>query len=147
MDVDPKLAALLKKKFASMNVLMVDDMTSNLRNFKFLLEDMGFNPDKIMMANNGIKALSQMVKKKPDFIITDWNMPMMDGLTFVKKVRSVPVGQNINILMITAELDRDMEQVDGFVDAFLKKPFTMANVEQQIMTLVARKLLSAVKKK
>ena len=146
VEVDNKLGAVLKKKFGTMNLLLVDDMTSNIRNFKFLLEDMGFDPNKILTATNGIKALSQMTKIKPNFIITDWNMPMMDGLTFVKKVRSIDAGKNILILMITAELDKDMNQVEPYVNSFLQKPYTMATVEKVILSLIGRKILEAAKK-
>lgn len=139
--VDPRVKEIVKRKFPSLKVLLVDDMKPNIDNTSFLLDDLGVNKNNITVAGNGLQATLKMTTFKPDLIITDWNMPMTDGLDFVKYVRKIPQNNSIAIIMITAEPDKMMSDVKPYVDAFLKKPFTMKNVEDVIYTVLARRML------
>ena len=66
------------------SIITVDDSSTMRRIIKNTLQKLGF--ETILEAGNGVEALEVMSKNKVDMIVTDWNMPEMDGLTFVKAV-------------------------------------------------------------
>ncbi|MBF0318162.1 MAG: response regulator [Nitrospirae bacterium] len=139
--IDPRIKMLIRQQFKTMKVLLVDDMMPNIKNNIMLLEDLGFTKTNITTASNGAQAFSKLMVTKPNFIITDWNMPMVDGLTFVKKLRALEAYKDIPVIMITAEPDKKLKDVEEYVNAFLKKPYTIQYLEDIIYSVVARKLL------
>ncbi|MBF0342630.1 MAG: response regulator [Nitrospirae bacterium] len=139
--IDPRVTAIIKKRFNTMKVLLIDDMMPNIKNNAMLLDELGFQKKNITSALNGAQAFSKMMFIKPDLIITDWNMPMVDGFMFVKKLREIEAYRDIPIIMVTAEPDKSMEEVEPYVDAFLKKPYTIQFLEDMIYTVVGRKML------
>ena len=114
--MDARIKELLKKKFPSIRVLIVDDMMPNIKNHKYVLTEMGFDERNIMHAKDGLQGLLKMTKFQPELIITDWNMPMTDGLKMVQKIRSTKTFADVAIIMITAEADKDLEQAKPFVN-------------------------------
>ncbi|MBF0343635.1 MAG: response regulator [Nitrospirae bacterium] len=139
--IDPRVKMLVRQQFKTMKVLLIDDMMPNIKNNTMLLEDIGFTKSNISYASNGAQAFSKLMVVKPNFIITDWNMPMVDGLTFVKKLREIEAYKDIPVIMITAEPDKKVKDVEPYVNAFLKKPYTIQYLEDTIYSVVARKLL------
>jgi two-component system chemotaxis response regulator CheY len=90
-------------KYATYSLLVVDDHRTMLQIVQGLLRQIGFvNIDPAM---DGLQALAHMEKKRYDLIISDWNMPNMDGLEFLKRVRSSPNNQvkAVPFIMVTAE--------------------------------------------
>ncbi len=83
------------------SIITVDDSSTMRRIIKNTLQKLGF--ETILEAGNGVEALEVMSKNKVDMIVTDWNMPEMDGLTFVKAVRAKDEYKDLPILMITTE--------------------------------------------
>ncbi len=103
-----------------MKFLIVDDSATMRRIIIKALES--FNYDQFLEAKNGADALSYI--DEADFIITDWNMPIMDGYKFVQKIRTRY--SNKPILMITTNADEDnvLKAIKGGVSGYIIKPFT-----------------------
>ena len=88
-----------------MRFLVVDDFSTMRRIVRNLLKELGFlNVDE---AEDGVVALSKLTGEHFDFIVTDWNMPNMDGLTLLQQVRANPQLKHLPVLMITAEAKKE----------------------------------------
>ena len=81
-------------------VLIVDDSMAMRRMIAFTLESSGFS---VIQGNNGVEGLERLNEHPADLIIADVNMPVMDGITFVRHARTLPGFQSIPILMLTTE--------------------------------------------
>ncbi|GAB6887500.1 response regulator [Desulfothermus okinawensis JCM 13304] len=89
-------------------ILLVDDSATILMSMEGVLKRSGYEVEK---AKNGKEALSKLSSgKKPDLIITDLNMPIMDGITFIKEVRKKPGFRFLPILMLTTESKQEKRQ-------------------------------------
>jgi two-component system chemotaxis response regulator CheY len=101
-----------------MNVLVVDDSAVMRKIVIKALNEAGHG--NVLEAGNGKDALAQVAAA--DIVFTDWNMPIMDGLTFVREVRKT---SNILIVMITTEGDQkeDLEAMKSGVNDYIVKPF------------------------
>ncbi len=105
-------------------ILIVDDMSTMRRIIRTILNQLGYT--NIDEAENGKQALAKLKKEKFDFVITDWNMPEMDGLTLVKTIRSDPELKHLPVLMVTAEAKKEnvLEALKAGVNNYIVKPFT-----------------------
>ena len=105
-------------------ILVVDDMSTMRRIIKTILNQLGYS--NIEEAENGKQALGKLKKEKFDFVITDWNMPEMDGLELVKQIRSDDELKVLPVLMVTAEAKKEnvMEALKAGVNNYIVKPFT-----------------------
>ncbi|HIC97200.1 MAG TPA: response regulator [Aquificaceae bacterium] len=105
-------------------VLVVDDMSTMRRIIRTILNQLGYT--NVEEAENGKQALAKLKKEKFDFLITDWNMPEMDGLSLVKAVRSDEELKGLPILMVTAEAKKEsvIEALKAGVNNYIVKPFT-----------------------
>jgi len=105
-------------------ILVVDDMSTMRRIIKTILNQLGYS--NIEEAENGKQALAKLKKEKFDFVITDWNMPEMDGLTLVREIRSDEELKALPVLMVTAEAKKEnvMEALKAGVNNYIVKPFT-----------------------
>ena len=84
-----------------MKFLVVDDFSTMRRIVRNLLKELGFtNVDE---AEDGQIALQKLNSLPFDFVVTDWNMPNMDGLTLLQNIRATPSLKHLPVLMITAE--------------------------------------------
>lgn len=115
-----------------MRILVVDDFATMRRIIKNLLHDLGF--DNITEADNGVNALNTLKNQRIDFMILDWSMPEMDGLTLLKKVREDENLKNLPILMVTAEARKEMiiEAAKAGVNGYIVKPFTANTLQEKI---------------
>ena len=105
-------------------ILVVDDMSTMRRIIKTILNQLGYT--NIEEAENGKQALAKLKKEKFDFVITDWNMPEMDGLSLVKAIRNDEELKGLPVLMVTAEAKKEnvMEALKAGVNNYIVKPFT-----------------------
>ncbi len=113
-----------------MKFLVVDDSSTMRRIIKNALSRLGYTD--IEEAANGAEALEVFEKGGIDLILTDWNMPEMDGLTFVKKVREKD--PNVPILMVTTNAAKDdiIEALKAGVNNYIVKPFTPDTLKEKI---------------
>lgn len=102
--------------------LIVDDSRMIRRVAARILKDLRFQTEE---AENGQAALKKCQARMPDAILLDWNMPIMDGLTFLKALRQTPGGDKPVIVFCTAERDveRIVEALDAGADEYIMKPF------------------------
>jgi two-component system chemotaxis response regulator CheY len=86
------------------------------------LEKLGF--EDIVEAEDGLKALEALAQHNPDIILTDWNMPNMNGLEFVQKVRET--NKHIPMVMVTTEAEKGkvVQAIQAGINDYLIKPFT-----------------------
>ncbi len=122
----------------NMNILIVDDFSTMRRIIKNLLRDLGFN--NTSEADDGQTALPMLKSGKFDFLVTDWNMPGMDGLTLLKTVRSDEDLSNMPVLMVTAEAKREQIVIaaEAGVNGYVVKPFTAATLKEKIEKIFQR---------
>ena len=116
----------------SMKILIVDDSITIRRIITNALKTVGF-PETIEAAN-GKDALEKLASANVDFIITDWNMPEMNGLDFIKQVRANPLYSALPILMITTRgTEHDViEALQAKVNSYIVKPFTPQELKEKI---------------
>jgi len=116
----------------NMKILIVDDFSTMRRIVKTLLRDLGFNATT--EADDGQTALPLLQSGKFDFLVTDWNMPGMDGLTLLKTVRADENLKDMPVLMVTAEAKREQIVVaaQAGVNGYIVKPFTAATLKEKI---------------
>lgn len=107
-----------------LKVLIVDDSSTMRRIIRNTLDKIGFQ--NIVEAENGIDALTKLKAEGAEIILTDWNMPEMDGMTFVKTVRGSDTYKGIPIMMITTEAAKAevVEALKQGVNDYIVKPFT-----------------------
>jgi len=117
------------------SILAVDDSRSILQMVSFTLKGAGYT---VVEASNGQEGLAQAQKQKFDLILTDLNMPVMDGLTMVQKLRASPTYKFTPMLMLTTEAGADFKargKAAGLT-GWLVKPF-----EPQKLLGVVKKVL------
>ncbi len=124
------------------NILIVDDLSTMRRIIKNLLRDLGFY--NTAEADDGQAALPMLKSGKFDFLITDWNMPGMDGLTLLKTVRANQELGDMPVLMVTAEAKREQIVVaaEAGVNGYIVKPFTAATLKDKIEKIFKQTELS-----
>ena len=105
-----------------MKVLLVDD-SKTMRNIqKKVLTQLGY--ETLIEAEDGQQALQQVEAESPDLILLDWNMPVMNGMEFLKEFRST--NKTTPVIMVTteAEKSRVIEAIKAGVNNYVIKPFT-----------------------
>ncbi|MFQ5411079.1 MAG: response regulator [Phycisphaerae bacterium] len=119
-----------------MKILLVND-SRTIRNIqKNTLKTLGH--EDIAEASDGLKALSYLANSRPDLMLVDWNMPHMDGITLIKKVRETD--KDLPIIMVTtkAEKSRVIEAVKAGVNNYVVKPFTAETLADKINQTMAK---------
>lgn len=119
-----------------MKIMLVDDSRTMRRIQRAVLTELGHTD--IEEASDGQDALSKVWAFKPDLLLVDWNMPNMDGLTFVKEFRAR--NKNTPIIMVTCEKEkgRVVEAIQAGVNNYVAKPFTPDLLAQRLRETLAR---------
>lgn len=101
-------------------MLIVDDEHSQAEVLTMLFQLEGFD---VEVAANGKQALDRLDGVRPDLIVTDYMMPLMNGGEMAKRVRAMPSYAKIPIVMTSATVEHQIEPYADFYDAFLRKPY------------------------
>ncbi|MDR2626113.1 MAG: chemotaxis response regulator CheY [Zoogloeaceae bacterium] len=117
---------------SKMKILVVDDFSTMRRIVRNLLKELGFT--NIDEAEDGAIALQKLNGDTFEFVITDWNMPNMDGLTLLQTVRSTPTLKHLPVLMITAEAKKEniIAAAQAGASGYIVKPFTAATLSEKL---------------
>jgi len=119
--------------------LIVDDSPTMRRIVFNTLKRLGYND--ITEAEHGAEALEKLKATEGiNFIVTDWNMPVMDGLTFVQQVRTEAIYAKIPILMVTTRSVKDdiIEAMKAGVNNYVVKPFTPEVLKAKIDLIMSK---------
>ncbi len=116
----------------NMKILIVDDFSTMRRIVKNLLRDLGFN--NTSEADDGLTALPMLKNGDFDFVVTDWNMPGMQGIDLLKNIRADDNLKHLPVLMITAEAKREqiIEAAQAGVNGYIVKPFTAGTLKEKL---------------
>ncbi len=122
---------------SDLKILAVDDSPTMRRIIINTLKRAGFSD--VLEASDGKDALAKMKVEKVNFVITDWNMPEMDGLSFVTTLRSMSEYKSLPILMVTTRSVKDdiMEALKAGVNNYIVKPFTPETLKDKIEQVLA----------
>lgn len=114
-----------------MKFLIVDDSATMRRIVANSLQRIGFQ--EFEEAGNGVEALAAF-DESFDFVITDWNMPNMGGLDFVKALRDKPEGKEVPVLMVTTRSVKEdiLQAAHAGVNNYVVKPFTPQVLKEKI---------------
>lgn len=115
--------------------LIVDDFSTMRRIVRNLLKELGFN--NVDEAEDGAVALQKLKGGGFDFIVSDWNMPNMDGLALLQAVRADPVLKGLPVLMITAEAKKEniVAAAQAGASGYIVKPFTAATLNEKLVKI------------
>lgn len=122
----------------NMKILVVDDFSTMRRIIKNLLRDLGFT--NTQEADDGNTALPMLQSGNFDFLVTDWNMPGMQGIDLLKAVRADERLKTMPVLMVTAESKREqiIEAAQAGVNGYIVKPFTAATLDEKLQKIFER---------
>ena len=122
----------------NMKILIVDDFSTMRRIIKNLLRDLGFTNTE--EADDGTTALPMLQSGKYDLLITDWNMPGMQGIDLLKAVRADDKLATLPVLMVTAEQKREqiIEAAQAGVNGYIVKPFTAQTLKEKMEKIFER---------
>lgn len=117
-----------------MKVLVVDDSTTMRRIVSRHLATAGYTD--VIEANNGAEALQHVADV--DLVLLDWNMPVMDGMSFVKEVRSNPALNKVRIIMVTSEGGKGevLAALKEGVNDYVVKPFPPQTLLSKVKSLM-----------
>lgn len=115
-----------------MKILVVDDHESMRKIEKQILNDLGYK--NVDMADDGTTALPMLQKGSYDFVISDWNMPQMEGIDLLKAIRADERIGKTPVLLVTAESKKEkiIEAAQAGVNDYVVKPFNADILSEKI---------------
>jgi len=118
--------------------LIVDDFSTMRRIVRGLLKEMGcINADE---AEDGVVALRMLKGQRYDFVVSDINMPNMNGFDLLKAVKSDPSLQHLPVLMVTAEARKEdiVLAAQSGAAGYIVKPFSKATLEEKVQKIMQK---------
>ncbi|NRA83375.1 MAG: chemotaxis protein CheY [Gammaproteobacteria bacterium] len=122
----------------NMKILVVDDFSTMRRIIKNLLRDLGLT--NTFEADDGQTALPMLKDGDFDFVVTDWNMPGMQGIDLLKHIRADDRLKELPVLMVTAEAKREqiIAAAQAGVNGYIVKPFTAGTLKEKLDKIFQR---------
>ena len=121
-------------------ILVVDDSSTMRRIISKSLIELSIDPEDITHAVDGLDALEKLkLANSFDLILTDWNMPEMNGLELVNKLRKIPESARTPIVMITTEGNKKdvIEALKSGVNNYILKPFTSETLKVKLLPVLS----------
>jgi len=121
-----------------MKILVVDDFSTMRRIIKNLLRDLGFT--NVSEADDGSTALPMLQNGDFDFVVTDWNMPGMQGIDLLREIRKDDNLKHMPVMMVTAEAKKEqiVAAAQAGVNGYIVKPFTAATLKGKLEKIFER---------
>jgi two-component system, chemotaxis family, chemotaxis protein CheY len=116
----------------NMSFLVVDDFPTMRRIVRSLLKELGFT--NVEEAEDGQDALNKLRAGNFEFVVSDWNMPNLDGLEMLKEIRQDDALKGLPVLMVTAEAKKEniIAAAQAGANGYVVKPFTAATLEEKL---------------
>jgi two-component system, chemotaxis family, chemotaxis protein CheY len=129
------------RKMDQIRALIVDDSSVMRKIVERSLRQAGLELSKVFEAGNGAEALAVLAKDPVDLILCDINMPVMDGLEFVKKLATMDNLKEIPVVMITTEGSENhvIQALSAGAKGYIRKPFTPDQVKEHVLPVVGKK--------
>jgi two-component system chemotaxis response regulator CheY len=120
-------------------VLVVDDFPTMRRIVKNLLKQIGF--ENIDETEDGVQALNKLKSGNYGLVVSDWNMPNMQGIDLLRKIRQDDALKEMPFLMVTAEAEKEkvIEAIKAGVDNYIVKPFTAEVLKEKLEKIADKK--------
>lgn len=121
-----------------MKILIADDSRTMLRIICNVVKQLGIKEENIIMVENGLEGIKKFNEESPNVVLTDWNMPVMNGLEFVKRIREV--NKKVPIIMITTEGGKSevITALKAGVNNYIVKPFDATVLKEKLTTLLPK---------
>lgn len=122
----------------NMKFLVVDDFSTMRRIIRNLLKELGYS--NVDEAEDGSVALAKLKRESFDFVVSDWNMPVMDGLQLLQSIRAEPSIAKLPVLMVTAEAKKEniLAAAQAGASGYIVKPFTAATLDEKISKILEK---------
>ncbi|WP_163559528.1 chemotaxis response regulator CheY [Halomonas sp. NO4] len=116
----------------NMSFLVVDDFPTMRRIVRSLLKELGYT--NVEEAEDGQDALTKLRAGNFEFVVSDWNMPNLDGLEMLKQIRADDALKELPVLMVTAEAKKEniIAAAQAGASGYVVKPFTAATLEEKL---------------
>ena len=116
----------------NLKILVVDDFPTMRRIIRNLLKDLGY--ENVDEAEDGVMGLEKLRNGSFDFVVSDWNMPNLDGLEMLKQIRADANLSKLPVLMVTAEAKKEniIAAAQAGANGYVVKPFTAATLEEKL---------------
>lgn len=123
---------------SEVRALIVDDSSVMRKIVERSLRQAGLDALVVFEAGSGVEALEVLKSKKVDLILSDINMPLMDGLEFVRQLGSQQLAVGVPIVMITTESSEEhvKQAILAGAKGYIRKPFTADQVKQRVLSLL-----------
>ncbi len=118
--------------------LIVDDSSVMRKIVERSLRQAGLDPLVVHEAGSGTEGLEVLKAKPVDLILSDINMPVMDGLEFLRQVRVQNLAPGVPVVMITTESSEEhvRQAIEAGAQGYIRKPFTAEQVKERVLPLV-----------
>jgi two-component system chemotaxis response regulator CheY len=116
--------------------LVVDDFATMRRIIRNLLNELGFN--NVDDAEDGVSALVKLRSDRFDFVVSDWNMPNMNGIELLRTIRADEQLRRLPVLMVTAEAKKEniLAAAQAGASGYVVKPFTAATLDEKLTNIL-----------
>jgi two-component system chemotaxis response regulator CheY len=123
---------------SEVRALIVDDSAVMRKIVERSLRQAGLDPLTVLEAGNGAEGLDQLKAQQVDLILTDINMPLMDGLEFLRQLRAQKLAAGVPVVMITTESSEEhvKEAILAGAQGYIRKPFTAEQVKERVLPLI-----------
>jgi two-component system chemotaxis response regulator CheY len=118
--------------------LIVDDSSVMRKIVERALRQAGLDTLVVLEASNGAEGLDLLRSKQVDLILSDINMPSMDGLEFLRQIQAQKLAQNVPVVMITTESSEEhvKQAIQAGAKGYIRKPFTAEQVKERVLSLL-----------
>jgi two-component system, chemotaxis family, chemotaxis protein CheY len=121
-----------------MKILVVDDFSTMRRIVRYLLKEIGYA--EVEEAEDGAIAMQKLRSRKFQFVVSDINMPNMNGFELLRQVRADPMLKDIPVLLVTAEAKKEdiINAAQCGASGYIVKPFTKATLEEKFTKIIEK---------
>ena len=123
---------------SELQILIVDDSSVMRKIVERSLRQAGLEPMKVIEAGSGTEGLEMLKNHSVQLILSDINMPSMDGLEFLRQIRAQNLAPGVPVVMITTESSEEhvKQAITAGAQGYIRKPFTAEQVKERVLPLV-----------